>query len=91
METAVEILLTVLGAYLLMGLLFAVPFAFFGARAFDPSAVQGTLGFKLIIIPGAALLWPLMAKRWISRTQPTESTAHRKSAGTKPDLETEQA
>ena len=82
MESAVEIGLAVLGVYLLLGILVAVPFAFRGARAIDPSAEEGTWGFKLLIIPGAMVFWPLLLKRWMKKQGPPEErSAHRKAAG----------
>ena len=62
-----------LGAYLACGLIFAFPFAFVGARRIDPHAVHGSWGFRLLIIPGATALWPLLLRRWFSgATEPPE-------------------
>ena len=72
-----ELLLAVLGVYLVIGIVFAVPFAFVGARKVDPAAEKGTWGFKVLIIPGAAALWPLLLRRWIRGEKPTECSAHR--------------
>lgn len=73
--------------YLLFGALFAVAFAWRGAARVDPSAREGTWGFRLLILPGSALLWPLLALRWsrgwlTGNTEPPgESNAHRDQAG----------
>jgi hypothetical protein len=48
---------TLLGGYLLIGLLFALPFAWRWSARLDPVASGGTMGFRLLILPGAALLW----------------------------------
>lgn len=56
--------LIVLGAYLAGGLVFALAFVCFGAGRIDPHATHGTWGFRLLIIPGAAALWPLLLSRW---------------------------
>lgn len=53
--------------YLAAGLTFALVFAWRGAGAIDGNAGTGSLGFRLLIIPGAALLWPLLAPRWLAR------------------------
>jgi hypothetical protein len=45
-------------AYAAIGILFAFPFAFRWAGRLDPAASAGTLGFRLLTLPGAALLWP---------------------------------
>ena len=82
MDSVVELILGALGLYLLLGLLFAIPFAFAGARKIDPSATEGTWGFKLLIIPGAMVFWPLLLRRWVKNLPPPEEcSAHRRAAG----------
>lgn len=73
----------ILGIYLAGGLLFAVPFAFLGAQKIDPHAARGSLGFRLLIIPGAMALWPWLLRRWLQGRQepPTERAAHRAATG----------
>ena len=74
-------LLAALGTYLGLGLVFAIPFALVGAKKIDPAAVEGTWGFKLLIIPGSTIFWPLLLRRWITKAPPpTEISAHRKAA-----------
>lgn len=64
-EAAQEIW-TVVAVYGAVGLLFALPFAFLGASRID-GATKGTgLFFRLLIIPGAALLWPLVLMMWLT-------------------------
>jgi hypothetical protein len=50
--------------YFAFGLLFAILFAWRGAAAIDPRARGATLGFRLLILPASALLWPLLLRRW---------------------------
>ena len=75
------IFLILLAAYLGCGCLFAMVFVRSGARRLDPHAAQGTWGFRLLIFPGAAALWPLLLFRWRrgDRQPPEERTAHRPS------------
>ena len=70
------------GIYLLCGLAFAVPFAFFGVGKIDAHAAHATWGFRLLIIPGTILLWPMLAQRWLKGVHepPEESNAHRCAA-----------
>jgi len=68
-----------LGCYFGIGILFAIPFATFGVRKIDPHAAPSGLGFRILIIPGAAFLWPVLLRRWIFKLPPpTERNAHRR-------------
>jgi len=72
------------GIYLACGFVFAVAFLFVlrGVDRIDPSAREGTWGFRLAVLPGVAALWPLFARRWRRGTiePPVESNAHRRAA-----------
>ena len=78
----VEILLIAAGSYLLGGLVFAIPFAMIGVKRIDPHAEHGSWGFRLLIIPGTILLWPLLARRWMTGPYepPAERNPHRRAA-----------
>lgn len=81
MEQAARILVVAVGLYSLLGLLFSVPFVWWGVGRIDPSARRGTLGFRLLILPGTVALWPLLARRWLRReSPPPEHNAHRDRA-----------
>lgn len=54
-----EALLTV---YLGIGLLVAGYFSFYKINKVDSAATHAPLGFRLIIIPGVILLWPLIIR-----------------------------
>ena len=56
--------LAALAAYAALGLGFALAFAARGAARLDAAAASGTLGFRIVIVPGAAALWPLLLRRW---------------------------
>jgi hypothetical protein len=51
--------------YALAGLLFAIAFVVRGVAAIDPIARGAGIGFRLLILPGAAALWPMLLVRWI--------------------------
>jgi len=73
-----ELLVVACGIYLALGLAFAAPFVAFGVGRIDPDARRGTLGFRLLIVPGAALLWPLLLTRWVRGAgPPAERTPHK--------------
>ena len=78
--TPPEILVTAAGVYLAVGIAFAIPFALVGAGKVDPDAQGATWGFRVLVVPGAALLWPLMARRWARGMQPPEEhTPHKRT------------
>lgn len=76
------IFLILLGSYLACGLVFAVAFVCFGAGRIDPHAAHGTWGFRLLVIPGAAALWPLLLCRWLRGVHepPEQCDPHRCAA-----------
>ncbi len=51
-------------AYAGIGLAFAVAFAVRGAGTIDPAARHASWGFRILIIPSAVALWPVLARRW---------------------------
>ena len=71
-----------LAVYLVGGLLFGIPFVCRGVNRIDPHARPGTWGFRLLILPGTILLWPLLLWRWWSGCPhpPEENNAHRAAA-----------
>ena len=73
MQLAIIILLLA-AAYLLMGLLFAIPFVIKGVTRIDEGARGSGWGFRLIIIPGTIVFWPFLLKKWMKKTQAKEKT-----------------
>jgi hypothetical protein len=57
------ILLGVLALYVAVGLVTAVAFVVSGVTQVQPAPV--TLGARLLILPGAAALWPFVLTRWL--------------------------
>ena len=81
MTTIASIGVYALTLYALVGLVFGVAFVWRGAARIDPGAAAGTWGFRLLILPGAAALWPLLLRRWVRHQEPPgESNAHRDAA-----------
>lgn len=58
--------------YLWIGAAFAVLFSLFFVGRIDPAARGATWGFRLVIIPGATLLWPWLLGRVIAGDGPPE-------------------
>jgi len=73
--------------YSAVGLAFAVAFVFFGAGRIDPDAENGTWGFRLLVLPGSAALWPLLLKRWVQGSPPpVECAPHRLGCDVGPSI-----
>jgi hypothetical protein len=66
-------------AYALAGVLFSVSFVLRGVQKVDHQAKGSSIGFRLLIFPGAVAFWPLLLKRWIRATgePPEEGNPHR--------------
>jgi hypothetical protein len=62
---AAELFVEVVATYGVVGAVFAVAFATRGIQRIDPVAEHAPVGFRLIVMPGAAALWPLLLVRWI--------------------------
>ena len=58
-----EWLVRLAGGYLALGALFALPFAFRWVNRLDDVAAHGTPGFRLLLLPGAVLLWRVLVWR----------------------------
>ena len=58
-----NVVATALELYLALGAVFAIWFALAGVRRLDPAAGDGAWGFRALLLPGAALLWPLLLPR----------------------------
>lgn len=76
-----RLLVLLAAVYLALGALFAALFAARWAGRADPVAASGTPGFRVLIVPGSALLWPLLLARLLTRSgPPAEVNAHRLAA-----------
>jgi len=69
MDTIAAILFGALVLYTAAGLMIAVAFVVAGVTQVQPAPV--TIGARILILPGAAALWPLVLSRWLkSRRAP---------------------
>ena len=66
----VEIILIVVLIYLALGFLFAIPFVIKGVHKVDEGAHGGSISFRIIIIPGTMVFWPVLLKKWLNATKP---------------------
>ena len=63
MHPAVAFLLAALALYAVVGIATALAFAIFGVTRVQPAPVS--LGARILILPGAAALWPYVLVRWL--------------------------
>lgn len=82
---AAEVVVLLGALYIACGLVFAPFFVWRGVGRIDPGAKAAGLGFRLIILPGVAVLWPVLLRRWLTgRPPPVERNAHRDAAAGRP-------
>jgi len=63
----VEIILIIVAVYLVLGVLFVIPFLMKGLNKIDEGAHGSTIGFKIIIIPGVIVFWPVLSSKWMKK------------------------
>ena len=61
----VDAFLLVTGLYMAIGLLIGVAFIIKGVTTVDSTAHGAPWSFRLIILPGAAALWPAVLRWWL--------------------------
>ena len=64
----VKIILIIALVYLLLGVLFVIPFLIKGLSKVDEGTHDSTIGFKIIIIPGVIVFWPVLVSKWMKKT-----------------------
>lgn len=62
-EETFGMLLGISGAYVLIGVVVAVLFFTRWLKDFDPSAKDGSGGFRVLVTPGIIALWPLIVMK----------------------------
>ena len=72
-ETIILFVFIVIGIYLALGLLFSIFFVSRGVNKLDEGAHGAGIGFRLIILPGCMVFWPLLLKKWVNH-QSVEDT-----------------
>jgi len=66
LETVINIILLISAIYLLIGILFSIIFLSIGIKVMDEGAHGTGIGFKLIILPGCIIFWPVLLRKWIN-------------------------
>jgi len=65
----VAVIFTLVAVYLAAGLVFAIPFVTKGVTQIDEGAAGSKWGFRIIIIPGVMVFWPLLLKKWVKASK----------------------
>jgi hypothetical protein len=60
-----DFILLAFASYALLGVVFGVFFVTSGVGRVDHATIGAPWSFRLLILPGAAALWPLMLLKWI--------------------------
>jgi len=63
--TIVTIILIIIAIFLLAGMLFVFFFLARGLQKIDEGAHGSSIGFRIIIIPGCIVFWPVLLRRWV--------------------------
>ena len=63
---AAAVILALAGLYTVAGIVFAVAFVIRGASRIDPATRGAGVLVRAMWLPGAAALWPVLVKKWIS-------------------------
>jgi hypothetical protein len=77
-----ELIVGLAETYAYAGLAFSIAFVTGGITRIDPQAAGSSLWFRLLIVPGTIVFWPLLLLRWAagSIAPPAEINAHRRAA-----------
>ena len=65
MDTVGALMLFGLALYVATGLVTAVAFVIFGVTRVLPQPLPVTVGARILLVPGAAALWPYVLARWL--------------------------
>jgi hypothetical protein len=58
------LVLDVVALYAAIGMITALAFVIFGIARVLPAGTPVTLGARVLLLPGAAILWPYVLLRW---------------------------
>jgi hypothetical protein len=59
------VLIDLIALYAVAGAATALAFVTFGIARVLPAGTPVTLGARVLLVPGAALLWPYVLRRWV--------------------------
>ena len=65
METIISNILSFIGVYLVLGIIFAFAFLWKGITKVDEGAKGSGLFFKTLIFPGLIIFWIFFLRKWL--------------------------
>ena len=75
MRAAAEWFVYLLTAYAAIGVAFGILFVSAGVQRVDAVARDAGFGFRLLILPGVATLWPALLLRWVRGARGSEESS----------------
>ena len=69
LTTIVSVFLVAITAYLIAGIVFTIFFQAKGLSKIDEGVHGSSWGFRIIIIPGCIVFWPVLLKKWMKITR----------------------
>ncbi len=64
LNNIVILMLTLVAVYLIVGIVFTIAFQLKGLTKIDEGVSGSSWGFRIIIIPGCIVFWPLLLSKW---------------------------
>jgi hypothetical protein len=65
----VAVIFTLVAVYLAAGIGIRHPFVTKGVTQIDEGAAGSKWGFRIIIIPGVMVFWPMLLKKWMKASK----------------------
>ena len=65
LQVFLKVILIIMLVYLVLGIFFIIPFLIKGMSKVDEGTHGSTIGFKIIIIPGVIVFWPVLLSKWM--------------------------
>jgi hypothetical protein len=66
MGTAATVVIAGIAAYAAAGIVTGLAFVLFGVARAPPEPASVTAGARILLLPGAAALWPIVLGRWLN-------------------------
>jgi hypothetical protein len=76
MEAITPVILALIGAYLALGIPVGIAFIARGVDRIDPAMGSSPKRVRLVILPGAVALWPILLVKWVRAPKHPTPTEH---------------